>query len=158
MFSPFEIGTATVAEMAQVHALICELAAFERMPGAVSISATDLARDHFGAAPAFRLLVARADSQVVGMAIYYPVYSTWEGKSLYLEDLIVAEAHRGKGIGTALFRAVAQEAATTGMARLQWQALHWNEGALRFYARAGATTDGEWVNCRLSGEALRAFM
>jgi len=152
------IERVTPHDMMAVHGLICELAAFERRPGAVCITPEVLQQDLFGSHPAFGLLVARVNDAVVGIALYYPVYSTWEGRSLYLEDLIVVDSHRGQGIGSALFRAVAHEAASSGMARLQWQALDWNEGALRFYQRAGATVDAEWVNCRLSGEALKAYL
>lgn len=152
------IGRATPDDLVAVHGLICELAAFERMPGAVRITPQVLAQDLLVDCPTFGLFAARVHGAVVGMALFYPVYSTWEGRSLYLEDLIVTEAHRGKGIGSALFKAVAHYAATTGMARLQWQVLHWNEDALRFYRAVGAATDDEWVNCRLSGESLTAYL
>jgi GNAT superfamily N-acetyltransferase len=107
-------------------------------------------RDGFGAHPKFGCLVAEVQGEVIGMSLYYTRYSTWKGPTLYLEDLVVKQAHRGTGAGTLLFEATLQLARDTNMSGMSWQVLDWNEPAINFYKKYGCTFDDEWVNCRIS--------
>jgi GNAT superfamily N-acetyltransferase len=135
--------------------LIRELAEYERAPDAVHATLEDLVRDGFGDRPAFHVLIADDDEGPAGFAFYFFTYSTWEGRSvLYLEDLFVRPAFRGRGIGLALMRMLASEAVTQKCARFQWQVLDWNQPAIDFYARLGADVQPEWQTVRLEGEAL----
>lgn len=148
------VRPATPADMEAVLALINELAVYERMPDAVEISAQTLIADGFGAETFFGCIVAEIDHTVVGMALFYPKYSTWQGRCLYLEDLIVHHEFRHRGVGSDLFEAVISEAAKKQCARLEWQVLAWNEPALKFYQKFGATFDPEWHNGRLTRHQL----
>lgn len=141
-----------------MHALIVELAVYEREPDAVVVTPEELAVDGFGADPAYGAFVVEdAEQGIFGMALYYEKYSTWKGRCLYLEDLVVTASQRGRGAGLALFKAVAAEAATRGCRRMEWQVLDWNEPAMEFYQSMGAELDPTWVNGRLVGEVLRSF-
>ncbi len=131
-----------------------ELAVYEREPDAVAISEADLLRDGWGPQPHFTCLVAEAEGHVCGFALYHPIYSTWQGRAMYLEDLYIQPAYRGRGMGTSLLARVAAEAERAGCARLDWSVLTWNEPALRVYARIGAFRMDEWRRMRLSGDAL----
>lgn len=144
------------ADVPVVLDLIRELAAYERAADQVELTAEQLEADGFGAKPRFSLLVAELDGEVVGMALLYPRYSTWKGATLYLEDLVVSEAHRGKGIGTALFTAIQRFALNEKAQRLEWQVLDWNKSAIAFYEKIGASLDHEWVNCRLIPSEMEA--
>ena len=134
-----------------------ELAVYEREPDAVAITEADLQRDGWGPRPHFTCLVAELDGAVVGFALYHPIYSTWQGRSMYLEDLYVQPAHRGRGVGTALLARVAAEAEAAGCARLDWSVLTWNEPAIRVYERIGAVRMEEWRRMRLAGTALQTL-
>lgn len=148
------IRPATPTDMEAVLALIKELAEYERMPNSVEISAQTLISDGFGTEIFFSCIVAEFDHTLVGMALFYPKYSTWQGRCLYLEDLIVRHEFRHQGVGSVLFRAVINEAAKKQCARLEWQVLAWNEPALHFYRKFGATFDPEWHNGRLTRHQL----
>ncbi len=148
------IRFATEADVPAIFGLIVELAVYEREPDAVTITEADLLRDGWGPQPRFTCLVAEADGAVCGFALYYPIYSTWAGRSLYLEDLYVQSAYRGRGIGTALMARVAAEARAQGCARMDWSVLTWNEPAIRVYERIGAVRMEEWRRMRLAGAAL----
>lgn len=133
-----------------VFELIQELALYERAPQEVTNTPEQLLQDGFGENPAYGVLVAEdAAGQVVGMSLYYFRYSTWKGRRLYLEDLIVRESQRGKGLGRALLEATVAVARQTGCTGLMWQVLEWNTPAIDFYKAYGARLDGEWVNCHL---------
>ena len=140
-----------------VHALIVELAIYERAESEVIVGVETLMADGFGPDAIYELIVAEADGKVVGMALWYVKYSTWKGKCGYLEDLMVADSHRGLGMGKALFEAVARTSAQRGYLRMEWQVLDWNEPAIGFYKRLGAALDGEWVNGKLTGEGLARY-
>lgn len=127
--------------------LIQELAVFEKAPHMVRNSVNQLEEDfiqHF----AFEFLVAEVEGEVIGISLYYPRYSTWNGRCYYLEDLYVEPRFRGSGIGEALLRATAQQAKDAGAGRLDWQVLDWNSDAVRFYERIGAHVEKEWWNCK----------
>lgn len=126
--------------------LIKELAEYERAPQEVTVTLQHFEESGFGASPVWWGFVAENDGQVVGFALYYIRYSTWKGQCLYLEDFLVTEEYRGKGIGALLFERVIREAKEKGFRRMVWQVLEWNEPALNFYRKYKATLDGEWIN------------
>ncbi|MGB0432259.1 MAG: GNAT family N-acetyltransferase, partial [Bacteroidia bacterium] len=104
---------------------------------------------------AFDAFVAIKNNEVVGMALYYPVYSTWKGKSIHLEDLVVKQSERRKGIGKMLFDVLVNEAKKLKAGRLQWQVLDWNKSAIAFYKNYPAQFDGEWINVKITNQELQ---
>lgn len=143
------------ADVPEILALIHELAVYEKEPDAVRTTEADLLRDGFGAEPYFRCTMAEWNGQVAGFALYLFQYSTWEGRpALYLEDLFVREAYRKRGIGKALFQHLARIAVDRGCTRFQWECLDWNTPALDFYEQTGATVLREWLNLRMTGDAI----
>lgn len=139
----------------QLHALVRELAAYERSLEKATLTLEQLEEDH--AAMHFDFFVAMEEGEVIGMALYYHRYSTWTGLTLHLEDLFVKESHRGSGIGKGLFEAVLREAAQRNVARMEWEVLRWNEPALGFYRRYNSSLDGEWVLGKLSADQLKPW-
>jgi GNAT superfamily N-acetyltransferase len=135
--------------------LIFELAEFEKAPDAVTNTVEEMTRDGFGKNPAFEFFVAEYGNQVIGIALYFIKYSTWKGKGIYLDDLIVTEKFRGKGVGKKLFDQVIKVAKTINAKQLHWQVLDWNEAAIRFYKSYGASVDHEWLDCKLTEEQLK---
>ena len=152
-----EIRKGTIDDLPQVHALIVELAEFERAPLEVTNTLEDMERDGFGESPIFKFFVADSANGIVGIALYYISYSTWKGRTIFLEDLVVTENMRRAGIGRKLFKAVAQEAKGLGAKRFRWQVLEWNEPAIAFYKSIGAEIDSEWLNCTLTEEQIQNF-
>ena len=149
---------ATEADVPAIYGMIVELAVHEREPDAVAITEEQLREDGWGVHRAFECFVAEdAATGICAFALFHPMYSTWEGRSLYLEDLYVKPSHRSRGVGTALLRRVAQEAVKRGCARLDWSVLIWNEPALRVYEHIGARRMEEWRRMRLSEHALAGF-
>lgn len=140
----------TPADVPAVLGLIRELALYEKAPLEVSNTEEDMLRDGFGEHPVYRMLVAELNGNVVGMAIYFIKYSTWKGKGVYLDDIVVTEPMRGQGIGAKLFKAVMQDARDMDAKQMHWQVLDWNEPAIRFYQRYGCDFDSEWINCKLN--------
>ena len=144
-----QIRRATRADIPRVFELICELAEFENARAQVETTPEILERDGFGANPLYQLLVADDSSHVVGMALCYFRYSTWKGKRLYLEDLIVTESARGKGIGKLLLKATIELARQTECSGLMWQVLDWNAPAIAFYQKFGVRMESEWNTVHL---------
>jgi GNAT superfamily N-acetyltransferase len=136
-------------DVPQVFGLVQELAIYERAPEQVTNTAEQMAEDGFGANPIYGLLVAETEGRIIGISLYYTRYSTWKGKRLYLEDLIVTESMRGCGAGKMLLDATVAEAHATNCTGVMWQVLDWNTPSIEFYERYGARLDGEWVNCHL---------
>jgi len=126
--------------------LIRELATYERAPEEVTVNAIHFEEAGFGPEPVWWAVVAEQQEQIVGFALCYTRYSTWKGSLCYLEDLVVTDHMRGKGIGRLLFEAVILQAKNKGYPRVCWQVLDWNEPALNFYRKFGATFDASWVN------------
>lgn len=139
-------------DIEQVLNLIRELAIYEKAPQEVDNTAEKMIEDGFGTHPVFGFFVAEEENKIIGLALYYYRYSTWKGKCLYLEDLVVTESHRNKGIGKLLFNKIAEKAKAENLNHIAWQVLEWNEPAINFYKKLAADFDGEWINCRLTRE------
>jgi len=151
----FKIRKATQNDAKDILTLIHELAVYEKEPDAVKTSVADLVRDGFQEAPYFQSLVADCDGQILGFALYFFTWSTWEGRpSLYLEDLFVSEDARGNQIGLSLFQKLAKIAADNNCFRFEWAVLDWNTLARNFYHSLGAKHMKGWLPYRLEGENL----
>jgi GNAT superfamily N-acetyltransferase len=134
--------------------LIHELAVYERAPDEVTVTLQHFQEAGFGTRPVWKAFVAEVDGFIVGFALYYVRYSTWKGSRLYLEDLIVTEIMRGKGIGKLLFDRLIQEASELGFNGMSWQVLDWNEPAIKFYKKFEAGLESGWLNASLSTEQI----
>lgn len=141
---------------AVIH-LIKELALYEKAPQEVTITEEDLKKDGFGNNPVFEIILAENKNEIVGMAFFYISYSTWKGKCIYLEDIIVKQAFRGNKIGKQLFESVIVKAKEIGAKRMQWQVLEWNTPAINFYKKYNAGLDQTWVNGRLTEQQIKQF-
>ena len=149
----------TAADLPQVLALIQELAIYEKAPDAVTNTLAAMQYDGFGPQPIFGFFVLEnAEQQLIGLALFYTAYSTWKGRMLYLEDLVITEAARRGGLGQLLFDAVVAEARATGAHRLKWQVLDWNTPAIGFYQKMGAHIETEWLNGNLDAAQLAAYV
>ena len=145
-------------DMLQVLNLIKELAVFEKEPDAVLLTESDLLRDGFGKDPLFKTFVAELEGKIVGMALFYPRYSTWKGKTIHLEDLIVQKDKRGLGIGKALYTKVLQYAYTKEVKRVEWAVLDWNIPAINFYKNTGASILTDWYLAQMDQKALQLYI
>ncbi len=152
------IRKGTVADMPSVLQLITELAVFEKEPDAVVLTVNDLERDGFGAAPLFHTFVAEADNIIVGMALYYFRYSTWKGKTIHLEDLIVTEKMRGSGLGFALYSKIIAQGKKDQVRRIEWNVLDWNTPAIDFYKKSGARILDDWLVAQMDETGIDAFL
>jgi GNAT superfamily N-acetyltransferase len=152
---PIRPGTAD--DLPQVLALIRELATFEREPDAVETTLESMQEDGFGERPVFAFFVAEDERQIVGLALYFYSYSTWKGKCIYLEDLIVTEAYRGQGLGRRLLDRVVMKAKEENAKRVVWQVLDWNTPAIAFYESLGAARLPEWITCRLTEHQIQEY-
>lgn len=147
-----KIRRGKASDVPDVLRLIKELAVFEHSGDEVILSEADLLRDGFGERPLFHFFVAEdedANAAIVGMALYYYRYSTWKGKSLYLEDLYVSQESRRKGVGGMLFDKVLELAKREGVKRFHWQVLDWNEDAIAFYRKYPTVFEDDWLNCMI---------
>lgn len=153
-----EIRKGTQQDMPAVLELIEELAAFEKEPDAVVLTADDLIKDGFGDNPLFHTFVAVLEGKIIGMALFYYRYSTWKGKTIHLEDLIVTESMRGTGAGAALYKAVLAFAKKQGLRRVEWVVLNWNRHAIDFYKQSGATVYNDWLTVQMDEEGITKFM
>jgi GNAT superfamily N-acetyltransferase len=153
------IRTGTKLDLPQVLELIKELALYERAPHEVTNTVERMEQDGFGANPIYGLFVAENERGIVGISIYYWRYSTWKGKRLYLEDIIVTEKERGSGIGKLLFDRTMQHALDENCTGMLWQVLEWNEPAINFYKKYyHAKLDGEWINCSLEVDDIKRIL
>ena len=143
------VREAVPSDMEAVWNLIPDLAIYEKAEHEFINTVDQLTKDGFGPNEVFDCIVAEVGSQVIGFALYYTSYSTWKGKCLYLEDFLVTEAWRGKGIGKLLFDRVFQEAKDRNVGRFEWQVLDWNEPAINFYKKYDAILDEEWLNGKI---------
>lgn len=143
------IRRGTAEDVPQAFELVQELALYEKAPEQVTNTPEMMLKDGFGPEPIFGLFVAEVDGKVVGISLYYYRYSTWKGKRLYLEDIVVTESMRGYGLGKQLFDVTVEEAQNTQCTGMMWQVLDWNEPAIQFYKKYGARFDEGWINCHL---------
>jgi GNAT superfamily N-acetyltransferase len=154
----FAIRSAAPHDVEAIVRLIHALAEFERLTHLVQVTPESLAPHLFGPRPVAEALVAESAGKVVAFALFFTNFSTFLARpGLYLEDLFVAPDERGRGIGQALLEHLARLAAARGCGRFEWSVLDWNEGAIRFYERMGATVMPDWRICRISGAALERF-
>lgn len=154
----FLIRKATPADMPSVLELITELAVFEREPEAVVVTVDDLHRDGFGDNPLFHAFVAEKDNKIVGMALYYYRYSTWKGKTIHLEDLIVTQTMRGTGLGLALYTEIIRQGQRDKVRRIEWNVLDWNTPAIDFYEKSGAKVLPDWRVAQMDETGIAQFI
>ncbi len=145
-------------DMPAVLGLIRELAVFEREPDAVVVTVADLVRDGFSDQPLFHTFVAETENGIEGIALYYYRYSTWKGKTLHLEDLIVKEKSRGSGIGMALYTEIIRQGKRDMVRRIEWNVLDWNTPAIAFYEKSGAKLIHDWRVVHMDEAGIDAFL
>jgi len=143
------IRTAVKSDCPELMKLIRELAEFERAADQVTVTPQQFEESGFGDNPVWWAFVAEVDEKIVGMALYYVRYSTWKGRRLYLEDIIVTQEMRGHKIGSQLMEVIINEAKVGDYTGLMWQALDWNQPAIDFYISLGAKADSEWINFQM---------
>jgi len=149
------IRTLRVEDLPLLHQMIAELATFEKLAHEVTVTEETLARDAFGPSPRFRALLPEWNDQPAGYAIVFPFYSSFQGPGLFLEDIYVRQEFRGKGIGQALMAEIAAIAVRENLRTLRWEVLDWNQPAIDFYNKLGATLYDEWKEVILDGDALQ---
>jgi len=137
--------------------LVNELAVFEKLPEEVTVSLQEFEDSGFGANPVWKAFVAEDNNVIIGFALYYVRFSTWKGRRVYLEDFIVTEEYRGKGIGKLLFEQIIKETKELGYSGMVWQVLDWNEPAIKFYNKYEATIEEGWLNASLSQEQISKY-
>jgi GNAT superfamily N-acetyltransferase len=140
-----------------VLALVKELAEFEKAPGEVEVTVEEMIRWSTGPEKVFDFFVAEKSGNIVGIAVYYYKYSTWKGRCIFLEDIIVTASERKQGIGKLLFNEMVKLAKQEKVRRLEWQVLEWNADAIEFYKKYASKFDGEWINCKLTFEQLQSL-
>ena len=145
-------------DMKAVLELIQELANFENEPNAVEITVAQLENDGFGTHPLFHCFVAEEANEIIGIALFYYRYSTWKGKTIHLEDLIVRENKRGIGAGFALYKEIIQQGKRDGVKRIEWAVLDWNKSAIDFYQKTGAKVFDDWRVAQLDEQGINAFI
>lgn len=154
MTEKIEIRVGVKQDLPNILNLIKELAEYEKAPDEVEVTISEMENWGFGANKLFDFFVAEQNGAIVGLALYYYKYSTWKGKCLFLEDIIVTEKLRGKGIGKILFDKIVEVAKNEKVRRLEWQVLDWNEPAIKFYKKYNAALDPEWLNGKLTNHQL----
>jgi GNAT superfamily N-acetyltransferase len=143
------IRKAVASDVPSMFALVQELAEYEKAPEQVTNTIEMMLEDGFGERPVYDTIVAEVAGEVVGMSLYYYRYSTWKGKRIYLEDLVVKEKMRGQGLGEQLLEATIQAARDTNCTGLMWQVLDWNEPAINYNKKFNARFDGGWLNVHI---------
>lgn len=152
------IRKGTIDDVPVVHDLIVELAIFENEPNAVDNTIEQLKADGFGEKPFYHLLIAEnEEKETLGMALYCYGYSTWKGKLLYLDDLVIKEKHRRKGIGTKLISKLFEIARKEKMKFVKWEVLDWNEPAIKLYKKLNARLDDSWIACKFDETQIKNF-
>ncbi|MDB4559937.1 GNAT family N-acetyltransferase [Flavobacteriaceae bacterium] len=154
----FTLRLAKKKDMKSVLNLITELAVFEKEPDAVDITVDDLIRDGFSNPPKFRVYVAEQENIIIGIALFYERFSTWKGRTLHLEDLIVTKNKQKIGAGKALYTAVLKYAYDHNFNRVAWEVIDWNSNAIDFYKSTGATYLNNWSVVQMNKENLEKFI
>ncbi len=152
------IRKATPADMNSVLDLIKELAVFEKEPNAVIVIVDDLVKDGFSENPLFQCFVAEIDEEIIGIALYYYRYSTWKGKTIHLEDLIIRESKRGTGAGFALYSEIIRQGKRDNVRRIEWAVLDWNTPAIEFYRKTGAKVLDDWRVAQMDEQGIDEFL
>lgn len=152
------IRKGTQNDMPAVLGLIKELAVFEKEPEAVVVTVDDLIRDGFGAHPLFHTFVAETNGEIIGIALYYYRYSTWKGKTIHLEDLIVQQDKRGTGAGFALYSEIIAQGKRDNVRRIEWNVLDWNTPAIEFYKKSGAKILDDWQVAQMDEKGIDEFL
>jgi len=152
------VRLATKEDLPYILKLIKELAVFENEPDAIEVTLEDLQRDGFGTSPKFTCFVIEQDDTIPAMALIYERYSTWKGKVIHLEDLIVNKAYRGKGLGTQLLNAVVKYGHQLGVKRISWEVLDWNTPAIDFYESKGAKVLRDWHVVQLDEQGINHYL
>ena len=153
-----QIRKAVPEDMPAVLELINELAIFEKEPEAVVVTVADLVRDGFGEQPLFHVFVAENQTEIIGMALYYYRFSTWKGKTIHLEDLIVKESQRGTGAGFALYTEIIKQGKKDNVRRIEWNVLDWNTPAIDFYIKSGAKVLEDWRVVHMDEQGITSFL
>jgi GNAT superfamily N-acetyltransferase len=148
--TPITIRNARIEDCPCLLELIRELAVYEKAPDEVTVTLEQFTDAGFGESPVWKAFAAVDGDQIIGFALYYIRYSTWKGCRMYLEDLLVTESYRGRGIGKMLFDKLLEEAREKNYNGMVWQVLEWNEPAINFYKKYGASFDPEWWNASIS--------
>ena len=154
----FVIREGQEKDVQSVLDLITELAVFEKEPDAVEITVEDLLKDGFSSNPKFKLFVAEENNVVIGIALFYERYSTWKGKTIHLEDLMVTQSKRKIGAGKALYTAVLKYAYENDFNRVAWEVIDWNTNAIDLYKSTGATYLSDWSVVQMDKENLTKFI
>lgn len=154
----FIIREGAPTDVTSVLGLITELAVFEKEPEAVEITEDDLLEDGFSENPKFKLFVAEEGTKIIGIALFYERYSTWKGRAIHLEDLIVTESKRKLGVGKALYTKVLKYAFDNNFNRVAWEVIDWNTNAIEFYKSTGATYLNDWSVVQINKENLAKFI
>lgn len=154
----FKIRLGQKEDMQAVFNLITELAVFEKEPDAVEITVTDLVRDGFSETPKFKVFVAEQEHNIIGIALFYERFSTWKGRTIHLEDLIVTKSKQKIGAGKALYTAVLKHAYDNNFNRVAWEVIDWNTNAIDFYKSTGATYLNDWSVVQMNKENLAKFI
>ncbi len=144
-------------DLPQVLGLIKELAIYEKAPNEVEVTVEQMEEWGFGNDKQFEFFVGEKNNTIVGIALYYYKYSTWKGKCLFLEDIIVTESERRHGYGKLLFNEMVKVAKAQKVKRMEWQVLEWNTPAIDFYKNYNANLDAEWINCKLTYDQLQSM-
>lgn len=147
------------SDLPAIYALILELGVYEKAEHEIDNSIEDMERDGFGDRPLFEFFVAETiEGKIVGMALFYFGYSTWKGKKLYLDDLVVTESHRRMGIGQLLLDKLVEYAVEQDVQQVRWHVLNWNRPAITFYEKIEAGFEDEWITCKLNRRQLSRYL
>lgn len=151
------IRKALPEDIPAIYKLICELAIFEKQPNAVEVTEEELYKYGFSDDAFYHCIVAEMSDEIVGMALFYFRFSTWKGKAVHLEDLIVTHSYRGKGVGQALYDEVLLFSKAEGVRRVQWEVLDWNQPAIDFYEKSGASILKDWYLAQMHEPKLARY-
>ena len=148
------IRKAETKDLPSIYALVKELALYEQAPHEPSITVEEFVQDGSGDTPRFQAILAEKNGQTIGGAVYYHGYSTWKGKIIYLDDIVVNESYRKQGIGTLLFKKLLQITQELQVNQLRWHVLDWNHPAIKFYKKINASLDEHWITCKIEKDGL----